>query len=66
MSLIISNKATAKQIAMLNKLEYYGSLDLTVEQAAKLIDELFEQQRMDRVANHEYLLDMEGNSINIY
>ncbi len=40
MSLKISNKLTAKQRALLVELEYIGKFDLTVEEAAKLIDEL--------------------------
>ncbi len=46
MSLILSNKATDKQIAALKKLDYFGTFDLTVEQAAQLLDELFEQKRI--------------------
>lgn len=48
MSLHISNRLTDKQIAILTKLEYIGSYDLTVEQAAAIIDELFEEQRLHR------------------
>jgi hypothetical protein len=52
-SLYISNKATAKQLAMLKKLNYcengkYTLNALSVEQAAALIDELFEEQRLHR------------------
>jgi hypothetical protein len=48
MGLIISNRATAKQIEMLRKLEYLGTWTLTIEEAATLIDELLEEQRMHR------------------
>jgi hypothetical protein len=48
MGLIISNRATAKQIDMLRKLEYLGTWTLTIEEAATLIDELLEEQRMHR------------------
>lgn len=41
MSLKLTNKLTAQQKAVLQKLEYYGTYDLTIEEAAKLIDELF-------------------------
>lgn len=49
MSLKISNKATPKQIALLTKLEYtgkgkYAAAQLTVEEAAKIIDALFIEQ----------------------
>jgi hypothetical protein len=46
MSLIVSNKLTDKQRAQLIKLEYIGTFDLTIEQAAEIIDELFEEQRL--------------------
>lgn len=50
MSLKITNKATAKQIATLQKLEYLGIGDhapenLTITEASELIDELFTEQR---------------------
>lgn len=46
MSLKITNKATVKQLALLKKLEYHGQgkyapENLTRDEAAKLIDELF-------------------------
>ena len=48
MSLRISNKATPKQIQMLKDLEYSGSKwDLTTDEAAQLITELYEQRRME-------------------
>lgn len=51
MSLIISNLATLKQITILQRLEYSGrgkySIDrLTVSEAAELITELFEEERL--------------------
>lgn len=61
MSLIVSDRATDKQIAMLKKLEYYGDLNLSVDQAAELIDEYFEQQRLDQF-DQDYLgTDKWGN-----
>lgn len=52
MSLLITNKATAKQVAMLKKLEYYGTgkyatENLSVGEAAKILDELFEERRLE-------------------
>jgi hypothetical protein len=44
MSLKITNKLTAKQRELLLKLEYDGTWDLTVEQAAEVIDELLLEQ----------------------
>lgn len=60
MSLILSNRLTDKQRAMLQRLEYYGTYDLTTEQAAHLIDELLEQQRQEQeidesLYNHDYI-----------
>ncbi len=63
MSLIVSNRATEKQIAMLKKLEYYGDFNLSVDEAAELIDEYFEQQRLDQ---QEHVYDLEGHEIDIY
>jgi hypothetical protein len=53
MSIRISNLATPKQVAMLQKLEYYGrgkyAVDrLSVADAAELITELFEEERLLR------------------
>ena len=50
MSFIISNKATKRQVEILTELEYYGTgkyaIDqLTLEEAAKLIDELFTEKK---------------------
>lgn len=44
MSLKISNKLTAKQRAILLKLDYVGKWDITVDEAAKIIDELFNER----------------------
>lgn len=51
MSLLISNKATPKQVAILKKLEYFGTgkyaiENLSVSAAAELITELFEEERL--------------------
>lgn len=50
MSLKLGNSITEKQKAFLKKLDYYGNLNLTQQEAAKLIDELLEQQRQERAA----------------
>lgn len=46
MSLKISNKLTAKQKDILQKLEYCGTWDLTVDEANKLIEELYAEKRL--------------------
>jgi len=53
MTLLISNLATAKQVAILVKLNYtgrgkYALSKLSTVDAAKLIDELWEEQRIAR------------------
>lgn len=53
MSLKISNLATAKQVAILQRLEYSGTgkyaIDrLTIAEAAELITELFEEERLTK------------------
>lgn len=53
MGLFISNRLTVKQKAILVKYSYQGTGkyavdNLTVEQAAKIIDELFEEARLNR------------------
>ena len=63
MSLILSNRATKKQRELLHKLEYYGSYDLTVTQAARLIDELFEEKRL---ADNDQYIELNGEQINIF
>lgn len=47
MSLIVSDRATQAQIDLLKKLEYYGDLNLSMQEASELIDEYIEQRRMD-------------------
>lgn len=59
MSLRISNLATPKQRAMLKKLEYCGTgkyaLErLTISDAADLLNELFEEQRLQERDNYEF------------
>lgn len=44
MSLILTNRLTEKQTELLKKLGYYGTFNLTVQEAEHLIDELIEQQ----------------------
>jgi len=46
MGLHISNRMTDKQRAILEKYDYCGPWDLTVEEAAAVIDELFEERRL--------------------
>lgn len=53
MGLKLSNRATPKQVAMLDKLGYiqggaYAAPKLTMEEAAQLIDELLEEQRLNK------------------
>lgn len=60
MSLKISNKATAKQVAILHKLEYYGrgkysAEMLSVPEAAEIIDYLFEEKRLADKETIHYL-----------
>lgn len=47
MGLKISNKATPKQIETLKNLDYIGKWDLTTDEAAEVITELFEQRRQE-------------------
>lgn len=52
MSLKISNKATAKQMELLTMLDYigrgnYAAENLTSEEAGKIIDELFIEQKWE-------------------
>lgn len=47
MSLKISNKLTAKQRAILLKLDYVGTWNLTVEEAGKIIDELIAEANLN-------------------
>lgn len=59
MSLILHIKTlTEKQRTLLESLEYYGSYDLTCSEAATLIDELYEQQRLDYLAEQEELYNI--------
>lgn len=46
MSLKITNRLTQKQRELLVKLEYVGKWDITVEEAAKLIDELVVERKL--------------------
>ncbi len=55
MSLFINNLATDKQVAMLHKLEYigrgkYAAEQLTKQEAAEILNELFEEERLDKQA----------------
>lgn len=65
MSLKISNLATAKQKAILKKLEYLGTGQYAIERlsiadAADLITELFEEERLERVREKEFEQDYLG------
>lgn len=66
MSLIVSNRASAKQLEMLEQMEYRGTTNLTVEQAAKLINEYWEEQRLQRKREEAALRDYYGDGIDIY
>lgn len=48
MSLIISNRATQKQLEALKKLGYTGTTNLSISEAADLIDQLIEEQQFYR------------------
>lgn len=45
MSLKINDRATPKQIHMLKDLDYVGKWDLSTDEAAQLITELFQVRR---------------------
>lgn len=45
MGLKIDNRATPKQIQTLKDLDYVGKWDLSTDEAAELITELFEERR---------------------
>lgn len=57
MSLKISNKATPKQIQALKDLDYVGKWDLTVDEAAQLLTELWEERRISLDADTYDLYD---------
>jgi hypothetical protein len=46
MSLILSNRATDKQLDWLRELGYCGTMQLSYDAAARLIDECIEQERI--------------------
>ena len=48
MGLIVSNRLTDKQRDMLERLNYCGTWQLTVEEAGAVIDELLAERRMHR------------------
>lgn len=53
MGLRLSNRATPKQVAMLDKLGYiaggaYAAPKLTMEEAGNIIDSLLEEQRLHK------------------
>lgn len=47
MSLKLTNRLTTPQRELLVRLDYLGKWDLTVEEAAALIQELIEQRRQE-------------------
>lgn len=49
---------TDKQKAVLHKLEYYGSLDLTQYEAQTLINELYEEKRLDKLEEEREQYDI--------
>lgn len=48
MSLIVNNRATAQQMSLLDELGYLGKMNLSVEEASKLIKELYEEERLEK------------------
>ncbi len=52
MSLKLSNKLTSQQRNALQQLEYYGTYDLSINEASKLIDELFIQKAQEQRWEH--------------
>lgn len=46
MSLKINNRATPKQIQMLKDMDYIDKWDLSTDEAAAIITELFEERRL--------------------
>ena len=46
MALRLTNRLTAAQKQMLEQLDYYGTFDLSVQQAAEIIDGLLEEERL--------------------
>ena len=46
MVLRLTNRLTAAQKQMLEQLDYYGTFDLSVRQAAEIIDGLLEEERL--------------------
>lgn len=62
MSLFISNKASAKQKAFLEKLGYMGTgqyalEELSFDDASDIIEELLEEQRLMERDEEQYLWD---------
>ncbi len=47
MSLIINNNATPKQIQALKDLDYCGKWDITKDEAAQILTELWEERRLE-------------------
>ena len=47
MSLKINNRATPRQIKMLKDMGYMGKWDLSTDEAAAIITELFDQRRIE-------------------
>lgn len=67
MSLKLSNLATDKQKAILEMLEYiaagkYTIDQLSVSEAAKIIDGLFEEKRLERQSEEDDVRSMMDNS----
>lgn len=65
MSLVVSNRATDKQLEALKGMGYLGTLDLTVTEAAKLLDELFEEVKYGR-ERERWGIEFEGQILDIY
>lgn len=47
MSLKINNRATPKQIEILKQLDYCGKWDISTDEAAEIISELWEERRLE-------------------
>lgn len=65
MSLIISNRATEKQLAALVKAGYTGDTTISVTEAAEILDALYEQARHEELAARQYI-EFEGMLIEIF
>lgn len=63
MSLIVSNRATNKQLEALRFNGYDGDTNISMEQAAALLEDIFQQQQHDSTACY---IEFEGQRIEIF